>query len=136
MTVFLDTAIFMFSAGADHPLRDPCRRLLGRVADDELEAVTSAEVIQEILHRYTRIGRPEIGAELARTTLDLLAPVLPVTHALMRRVPDLLDRYPRLEARDLVHVATCQHEGIGEIVSPDRGFDAVEGLRRIDPSTF
>jgi predicted nucleic acid-binding protein len=73
---------------------------------------------------------------LARASLDLLAPVLPLTHAVMRRVPDLVERYPRLEARDLVHVATCQHEGIGEIISPDRGFDAVEGLVRIDPMTF
>lgn len=52
----------------------------------------------------------------------------------MRRVPDLVDRYPRLEARDIVHVATCLHEGITEIISPDRGFDAVDGLTRIDPT--
>ncbi len=134
MIVFLDTAVFMYAGGVDHPLRDSCRQLLRRVADGELEAVTSTEVIQEILHRYTRIRRPDVGSAMARLALDLLAPVLPVTHALMRRVPDLIDRYPRLEARDLVHVATCLHEGITDIVSPDPGFDTVEGLRRIDPS--
>jgi predicted nucleic acid-binding protein len=136
MTVFLDTAVLIYAAGSAHPLREPCRRLLRRVADGELEAVTSAEVIQEILHRYTRIGRPDTGAALARASLDLLAPVLPLTHALMRRLPDLVERYPDHGARDLVHVATCLHEGIREIISPDRGFDAVDGIHRIDPGDF
>jgi len=66
--------------------------------------------------------------------MDLFAPVLPVTHAVVRRLAALLERYPALAARDLIHVATCEHEGIEAIVSPDRGFDAVAGLRRIDPS--
>ena len=69
-------------------------------------------------------------------TMDAFAPVTPITHALMRRVPDLAGRYPSLAARDLVHVATCVHEGITEIISPDRGFDQVAEVRRIDPSAF
>ena len=65
--------------------------------------------------------------------MDIFAPVLPISHALMRRVPDLAARYPTLAARDLVHVATCVHEGITEIVSPDRAFDQVAEVRRLDP---
>jgi predicted nucleic acid-binding protein len=61
---------------------------------------------------------------------------VPIGHALMRRVPDLMARYPDLQARDLVHVATCIHEGITEIVSTDRGFDQVAEIRRIDPAAF
>ena len=134
MTVFVDSAVLMYAAGGMHQLRDPCRQLLRRVADGELEAVISAEVVQEILHRFTRIGRPEAGTQLARAALDLFAPVLPITHATMRRVPDLVDRHPTLAARDLVHVATCLEEGIEELISPDRGFDIVPGIRRLDPT--
>jgi predicted nucleic acid-binding protein len=68
--------------------------------------------------------------------MDAFAPVIPMTHALMRRVPDLIDRYPTLSARDLVHVATCIHEGIVDIVSPDRGFDVVHELHRLPPEDF
>ena len=60
--------------------------------------------------------------------------MLPITHATMRRVPDLVEAHPTLAARDLVHVATCLEEGIGEIVSPDRGFDMVAGMKRLDPA--
>jgi len=135
LTVFIDTAIVMYAGGAEHPLRAPCQRLLGDVADGRLEAVTSVEVIQEILHRFTTIGRPETGAAMARDALDLFAPVLPVTHAVMRRMPELVETYPTLAARDLVHVATCLQEGISDIVSPDRGFDTVPGIRRVDPAS-
>lgn len=136
MTVFIDTAILMYAAGTEHPLRAPCQRLVEAVGSRSIDAVTSIEVIQEIVHRYTAIGRRSEGAELATRSLDLFAPVLPITHALMRRVPELVVRYPGLAARDVIHVATCLHEGITDMVSADRAFDAVAEIRRIDPATF
>lgn len=126
----------MYAAGGPHPLRDPCDRILALIASGGLDAVTSTEVVQEIAHRFLSLRRPELAGRLAMDVLDLFAPVLPVTHATMRRLPDLIELYPSLAARDLVHVATCLHEGIAEIISPDRAFDQVVGLRRIDPTEF
>ena len=77
--------------------------------------------------------RPSAGG-MAEAALDLFAPVLPVTDRVMRRVPDLVRRHPGLDARDVVHVATCQESGIEVIISPDRGFDQIPGLHRIDPA--
>ena len=136
MTVFIDTAVIMYAAGAEHPLREPSRRVLSRIGTGELDGVISVEVVQEILHRFSGVRRREVGEAQARDAMDFFAPVLPVTHALMRRVPDLAARYPSLAARDLVHVATCVHEGITEIISPDLGFDEVAEVHRIDPATF
>jgi predicted nucleic acid-binding protein len=106
------------------------------IADGEIDAVTSTEVVQEILHRFVSIRRREVGVQIATLTMDAFAPVLPITHALMRRVPDLAGKYPTLATRDLVHVATCIHEGITDLISPDRGFDHVAEVRRIDPAAF
>jgi hypothetical protein len=136
VTVFLDTAVFMYAGGAEHPLRSPCRAVLERVAFGELDATTSAEVVQEILHRFVAIRRPDVGAAMARSVLDAFGPVLPISDAVVRRVPDLLERYPFLAARDLIHVATCIHEGIRTIVSPDAGFDRVEEVVRADPGAM
>jgi uncharacterized protein len=124
----------MYAAGESHPLREPCAQIVRLVRDGELEAVISAEVVQEILHRFVAIRRPDFGARLARDALDLFEPVLPITHAVMHRMPELIVQYPALAARDLVHVATCFENQIDVIVSPDRGFDAVAGIRRIDPA--
>lgn len=136
MTVFIDTTVLMYAAGGEHPLREPCRRIVEAIGSKRVDAATSTEVIQEILHRGIAIRRVDASLDLADRTMDLFAPVLPITHALMRRVPDLVRRYPGLDARDLVHVATCIHEGIPAIVSADREFDKVAEVRRIDPSEF
>lgn len=136
MTVFLDTAVIMYAAGREHPLRGPCQEILERVNDRTLDATTSAEVVAEILHRFVALRQPAIGAAMARDALDLFSPVLPVTDAVMRRLPDLVLRYRDLAARDLIHVATCVEEGIVEIVSPDRGFDDVAEVRRIAPEAI
>lgn len=136
MTIFVDTSVIMYANGAEHPLRGPCARIMVGIGDGDVSAVTSVEVVQEILHRFISIKRPDVGIEIANLTLDVFAPVVPITHAIMRRVPDLAARYPTLQARDLVHVATCVHEGIREIVTTDKGFDVVHELRRLDPASF
>lgn len=134
MTAFVDTAVLMYAVGAAHPLREPCQRVLAGIESGEIDAEISVEVVQELAHRYLSIGRHDAVPDLVTRTLDLFAPVLPLTHAVMRRLPALARDYPKLAARDLVHVAVCQHEGIDTIFSPDRGFDTVAGLRRIDPA--
>ncbi len=136
MTIFVDTAVIMYAGSGDHPMRGPCARIMDAIDSGQLEAVISTEVVQEILHRYLSIRQLDVGVAMANVALNLFAPVLPITHALMRRVPDLAQRYPGLAARDLVHIATCIHEGITEIISPDRGFDQVTELRRIAPEDF
>ncbi|MGI8929091.1 MAG: type II toxin-antitoxin system VapC family toxin [Candidatus Limnocylindrales bacterium] len=127
----MDTAVLMYAAGDAHELREPSARIVRLVRDGQLDAVISAEVIQEILHRFVAIRRPDIGSRMARDALDLFAPVLPITHGVMDRMPALVDQYPALAARDLVHVATCIENGIGVIVSPDRGLDAVSEVTRV-----
>lgn len=133
MTALLDAAVFMYAGGAAHPLRAPCQVLLQRAKEGTFSATTSAEVVQEILHRYVAVHRTAIGIAMAREALALFRPVLSLTDSTIRRVPDLVQRYPALSARDLVHVATCIEEGIDTIVSPDRGFDHVAEIRRLDP---
>lgn len=133
MTSFVDSAIFMYAIGAEHPLKVPCRAVIQRIRDGSLDGTTSVEVVQEILHRYRSVGRPDLARSLALDVMDTFAPLLPVTHAVMRRVSILADRYPSLSSRDLVHVATCIVEGIETIITPDAGFDQVTEIDRIDP---
>jgi len=45
----------------------------------------------------------------------------------------LLERHERLQARGAVFAATALNREIPVILSPDRGYDEVHGLRRVDP---
>ena len=134
MTVFIDTAVIMYAAGAEHPLKQPSAEILRGVAGGGIPGVTSAEVIQEIVHRFVHAGRPHLAVALARSALRLFSPVIPIGTDVVERLPGLIGRYPSLSARDLMHVATCMEERIEVIVSPDRGFDAVSEVTRLDPA--
>jgi hypothetical protein len=55
--VFIDSNVPMYLVGADHPHKVDARRLLeGLIANGE-RLLTSAEVMQEIVHRYVVIRR-------------------------------------------------------------------------------
>ncbi|CAN5553693.1 type II toxin-antitoxin system VapC family toxin [soil metagenome] len=133
MTAFIDTSVIMYAAGAEHPDRAACRRVLERVADGSIDAVTSTEVVQEILHRFAR-GRRDVGQRMARSVLDLFDELIPINRQSIAGAVSLYADHPQLSARDALHVATCVDSAIDEIVSVDSGFDAVDQVRRIEPS--
>lgn len=132
MSVLLDTAVFMYAAGRDHLLREPSRAVLRRAREGSLDAVVSAEVIQEILHRFTGGPRHDDGVRLADAALHMFGPVLSIDHVVMRRTVDLAHRHQTARARDLVHVATCLAYELEAILSSDADFDRIGEIRRVD----
>jgi len=68
--IFVDSNIPMYLIGADHPNKAVARRLLERAITTGEKLVTSAEVLQEILHRYSAIDRPEAIEPLNRSLED------------------------------------------------------------------
>ena len=55
--VFIDANVPIYAAGGDHPLKEPCARILRSVAEDPKPFLTDSEVLQELLHRYLALGR-------------------------------------------------------------------------------
>ena len=47
---------------------------------------------------------------------------------------DILQRYPRLQSRDALHVAIALQHGLEGIVSTDKALDAVAEIARFDPA--
>ena len=131
---FLDSNVFLYAVGAEHRLREPCRAVLRRVAGGDLEAVTSVEVVKEVVHVLTRRGRAKDAHHVGRNILSAFDSVLPVTKSTMAEAIDILDGGGELPVRDAVHAATMRHAGVTEIITADRDFDRVEGVRRVDPT--
>ena len=135
MRVFVDTNIFIHAAGAEHPLKAPCAELLRRAATGELDATTSAEVVQELHHVYRRRGLIRDGVQLARQVANLFPDLLPITRADVLRSGELLSAHPQLSPRDALHVATALNNQITTILSVDADFDQVPDIRRMDPTS-
>jgi len=135
--VFIDTNIPMYAAGTSHPLREPSRRVIRAVAAGELEAVTDAEVLQEILYRYLHIGEREKGYKVFdRFRRIMLGHIFPIEDVDVQRARELAEGYPSLSPRDLIHLAVMLRHGVHEIITTDKRFDKVKEVHRIDPITF
>lgn len=131
--IVLDTTVLVYATGADHALREPCRRLVEAVADGMLQATTTVEVIQEFVHVRGRRGTRAEASELGSAYADLLAPLLSVT------VDDLLGGLrlyrdsDRLGSFDAVLAAATLAVHADALVSADAAFGELPGLVHLVP---
>lgn len=131
--VFLDANIFLYAVGAESPHKEPCRQVLLAVGQGALDAVTSSEVLQEVLHvRSRRVGLKD-GVQAARAAAAIVAEILPVTGDDVLSACRLLERRPPLTARDALHVAVMKANHIQTLVSVDKDFDALKDIKRVSP---
>jgi uncharacterized protein len=131
--IVLDTTVLVYAKGAEHPLRDPSRRLIAAVANRELQATTTVEAIQEFVHvRARRRGRQDAVA-LGNDYSDLLSPLLIVTGDHLRHGLSIYERSEQLGAFDAVLAATALSAGAQALVSADSAFAAVPSLLHVIP---
>jgi len=129
--ILIDSNIPMYLVGAAHPLKADAQRLLeGCIAGRE-RLVTDAEVLQEILHRYVAIDRPDAIQPAFDAVLGLVDEVFPVDLAAVERARTIVLGKRRLSARDAIHVAVMEEQGVHRILSFDTGFDGFPGIERL-----
>ena len=129
--IFVDSNVPMYVAGRDHPLREPSRRFLERARAGEIEICTSTEVLQEILYRYAALKRRDLAAAVYELFVQLCPVVFPVTLADTDRARTFIAENELLTVRDAIHVAVMVNNSVSEIATFDQGFDAFDGVTRI-----
>lgn len=131
--ILIDANVFMYAAGAESSNKAPSLRLLERAADGDLEAATDAEVLQEILHRYSAMKAFDRGLELYQLVRKVIPNVLPITASTMDAASVLMQRYPKLTARDAVHAAVCLELPDTALCTYDTDFHGIRGLKVLRP---
>ena len=129
--IFIDSNIPMYLVGQPHPLKDRARALLEQVVVQGTTLVTSAEVMQEIVHRYQAIRRPDAMRAALELLTGLVSEVHPVDRRDVLRAVGVLEGVPALSARGALHVAVMERHGVRDILSFDAGFDVVPQIRRV-----
>ena len=133
MRVLVDTAVFVYAVGEEHVYRDPCQDIVRRIGDRLLSAAITTDLLQEFVHQRTRRGIDRFEAVRQAARIPAGCVVLDVTAAAALAALELFQAHPGLDARDAVFAAVALEHGIARILSPDRAFDAVAGLTRVDP---
>ncbi len=132
--IFVDANIFMYAAGRPSVQREPSRAWLAAVVAGTVPSCcTDAEVLQELLHRYRAIGREADAFRVFDSVIRLGIPILSVGERESVRARRILEANPSLSTRDGVHVAVMEQHGLTEVLTYDRGFDAVSWLTRLEP---
>ena len=125
--IFVDTSAVMYAVGRAHPLREEAQEFFRRQLETPEGLVTSAEVLQELLHAYLppqRLATLDAALVLVNASVPTIWSVEPedVHHAVA-----LIASHPELEARDLLHLACCQRRGVDRIQTFDRALRAAFG---------
>jgi predicted nucleic acid-binding protein len=121
----------MYLVGAAHVHKADAQRLLEKFVSERQRLVADAEVLQEILHRYTAIQRRDAIQPAFNALLGVVDEVLPVDRVAVERAKEIVLGYTELSARDAVHLAVMEHYGIDRILSFDSGFDQFPGITRL-----
>ncbi len=134
--ILIDSNIFMYAAGVDHPNKKDSIRVLQQVVRGTLEGCTSVEILQEILHRYRSIDRWHDGKQVFETARIISKVIYPIEVSILDQAKQLLDQYPSIMARDAVHAATVLALGLEGICSYDTDFDIVTEIHRFSPGNL
>ena len=121
----------MYLVGADHPLKARVIALVPQLLSAREAFVTSAEVFQEIVHRY-RAQRDRTHLDAAYEALEaLVGQVFDVSKTDVDDARTISAKYEALSARDCLHFAVMRRAGTHRIWSYDDRFDRIPSIVRI-----
>ena len=120
----------MYLVGATHPHKFDAQILLKKLIAGGERLVTDAEVLQEILHRYTGIGRRDAIAPAMNVLLSVVDDVYQIEKADALRAAEIVQGPSQFSARDAIHLAILERYGVKSIFSFDSDFDKWPGLNR------
>lgn len=132
--IFVDANIPMYAAGRDPKARQAVAAAVRHAVQNDIPLVTSAEVFQEVLHRYSAQREMETGRTAYRFLARICSEVLPVEERHTALALELLRIHQRISARDALHAAVMEVAGIHSILTEDRHFDQIPGIRRVAPA--
>lgn len=134
MTTYLvDTNVFLYARGREHPYRSACRSVLRAAQLRRIALEASVELVQEFAHVLLRRGaeRPaalreadEVAAQCRLHDFDV---------GVLGDAVRLLRHHDGLGCRDAIHAATALRAGLVQVVTADRALAGVGGLERVDP---
>lgn len=129
--IFVDSNVPMYLLGAPHPNKLRGRAVLDELTRSQSRFVTDVEVYQEILHRYTSIGRPDAIDPTFACLDSIVDKTLTFGMAEIRSARAILESVNGISARDALHVAVMRAAGVSRILTFDRSFDACQGIERL-----
>ena len=129
---FIDTNIFAYALLDRGRKGAACTGLLDQVVRGK-QASTSPLVLDELMWVLAKNGRAgSIPSVVAKVCAMPNLTVLPVGGQTAEQASKLVAEFG-LKPRDAMHLAVMREHGLSAILSDDRDFDKIKGIKRIAP---
>lgn len=119
----------MYLVGEPHTNRDRLEAYFRAQGDETY--VTSAEVYQEVIHRYVAIDRRQAIRDCFEFLDALVERVYPITKEDTERARQVALAQHRLSGRDCLHIAVMERYDLDHILTLDTGFVFWPGVTRL-----
>ena len=131
--IYLDSNVFIYAALNANSIGSKMRQLLASVEEGSEAAATSALTFDELVWAVGKNREKEDAWAAGQAFLDLRnLKLVDVGPTVLASALEII-RENDLAPRDGIHAATALTQDIKTIVSSDRHFDKIEGLRRRFP---
>jgi predicted nucleic acid-binding protein len=121
----------MYLIGEPHPNKTDAQVLVERLIAAGERLVTDAEVLQEILHRYTAINRRDAIGPALDVILELVDEVFVIEKSDVMRASEIVRGPEKFSARDALHIAIMERHQVRSVLTFDADFDRWPGLKRV-----
>ncbi len=126
----IDTNVFIYAMGRDHPHKPAARAVLEEIAAGRVSANVDTEVLQEVLYLYAGRGERKKGLRVVEELLEVFPAPFPIRSDEIAVARDLMVAHHHLGTRDAVHAAVVLTRHLEGILSADADFDAIHNVTR------
>lgn len=109
----------MYAVGTPHRLREPAVDFFFNARRTGAQLATSAEVLQEMLHVYSSVGKFGQLSAAMKLVASASIEVWSLERDDVMLAWQLREDHPYLSARDLCHLASCRRRGVSEAMTFD-----------------
>ncbi|PIN75282.1 hypothetical protein COV18_03770 [Candidatus Woesearchaeota archaeon CG10_big_fil_rev_8_21_14_0_10_37_12] len=130
---YIDANVFIFACLNDGSKGDVARTYLREIVEVNKRAATSALTIDEVFHVIWKktSDRSLAVRECERILKISNLEILPMDKHIIQVSITLLKENAKLDPRDAIHYATIIKHEIKEIISDDKDFEGISGIKRI-----
>jgi predicted nucleic acid-binding protein len=139
--IYLDTNVFLYAIQRHEKYGNVCATILENVASKKLNAICSTVALAEMIGALQKINielkkqkEPLVDmGEAFDIILNYPITWLDISPVLIRKS---LEYSSMLFGVDCIHRESMELNDIKEIISADKDFDTIPGIKRIDPLNY
>ncbi|MBI3035879.1 type II toxin-antitoxin system VapC family toxin [Candidatus Woesearchaeota archaeon] len=127
---YLDANIFIFAAGSRSEIGEKARKFLENLQLGNERAFTSSLTFDEVVWKVSQIRSFNDALSAGDNLVGMPNLIfLDVNTTIISKSLDLMRLY-KLYPRDAIHAASALNNNVYEIISEDKDFDNIKGLKR------